>query len=255
MSRALLVLTDASVRQRAIHWIGKAPTGTRVVFQAAQRSVDQNSKLWAMLSEVAAQCPWHGVKLTAEDWKFVFLDALKRELRMVPNLEGNGFVNIGRSSSNLSKAEMSDLIELIHAFGAEHGVRFNDDNSNSSQSVSSPDTTETDTPAFDPLAPNPADAGNLSSEPVEGSETATGGLPAGWQRIYADTMTAISDKPKSLATRRKEALAEIGCTASDDDKAEMAAIEDLVKRRNSGELLPDAFSAALREILPAGVTV
>lgn len=27
----------------------------------------------------------------------------------------------------MTKAEMSDLIELIHAFGVERGVRFNDE--------------------------------------------------------------------------------------------------------------------------------
>jgi len=43
---------------------------------------------------------------------------------MVPNIDGNGFVNLGRSSSDLSKAEMTDLIDLIHAFGANHGVTF-----------------------------------------------------------------------------------------------------------------------------------
>ena len=41
-------------------------------------------------------------------------------------LDGNGFVNLGRSSSDLSKGEMSDLMELIAAFGAKHGVVFKD---------------------------------------------------------------------------------------------------------------------------------
>ena len=53
--------------------------------------------------------------------------ALKRELRMVPNLDGNGFVQLGRSSSDLTKDEMSGLLALIHAFGAQHGVLFNDE--------------------------------------------------------------------------------------------------------------------------------
>ncbi|HQN52055.1 MAG TPA: recombination protein NinB, partial [Phenylobacterium sp.] len=68
----------------------------------------------------------HGVKLSPDDWKLVFLDALGRELRMVPNLDGTGFVNLGRSSSDLSKSEMTDLIELIFAYGAKHGVEFHD---------------------------------------------------------------------------------------------------------------------------------
>jgi hypothetical protein len=78
------------------------------------------------LTEIATQLPWHGIKLSADDWKLIFLDALKRELRMVPNLDGSGFVNLGRSSSDLSKEEMTGLIELISAFGASHGVVFHD---------------------------------------------------------------------------------------------------------------------------------
>lgn len=77
-----------------------------------------------MLGEVSEQVTWHGVKLSPDDWKLVFLSALKRELRMVPNLDGNGFVQLGRSSSDLTKDEMSGLHELISAFGAQHGVTF-----------------------------------------------------------------------------------------------------------------------------------
>lgn len=79
-----------------------------------------------MLTDVATQLPWHGIKLSPDDWKLLFLDSLKRELRMVPNLDGNGFVNLGRSSSDLSKEEMTNLIDLISAFGANHGVVFHD---------------------------------------------------------------------------------------------------------------------------------
>ena len=66
------------------------------------------------------------IKLTPDDWKYIFLDALKREVRIVPNIDGTGFVNIGRSSSDLSRSEMSDLLELITAFGVKHGVKFHD---------------------------------------------------------------------------------------------------------------------------------
>lgn len=102
----------------------KVDAGTRVELKEAKRTDDQNAKFWAMLTEVSQQLLWHGQKLNTEDWKLVFLDALKRELRIVPNITGNGFVNLGRSSSDLTKAEFSDLIEIINAFGAEHGVVF-----------------------------------------------------------------------------------------------------------------------------------
>jgi hypothetical protein len=126
MSRALITLHGRADRERAIDWIGKLPAGTRVEFKKAKRSLDQNSKMWASLTDIATQLNWHGVKLSPDDWKLLFLDALKRELRMVPNLDGTGFVNLGRSSSDLSKAEMSDLLELILAFGSQHDVTFHD---------------------------------------------------------------------------------------------------------------------------------
>lgn len=124
MSRATVILNSRADREKVCRWaMGVAP-GTRVEFKEAKRTTDQNSRLWAMLTEVSQQVAWHGQKLTPDDWKLVFMDALKREMRIVPNLSGNGFVNLGRSSSDLSKAEFSDLIEIIYAFGAQHGVVF-----------------------------------------------------------------------------------------------------------------------------------
>ncbi len=79
-----------------------------------------------MLTEVSVQLSWHRQKLRPDDWKLIFMDALKRELRIVPNIDGTGFVNLGRSSSDLSKEEMGELLELISAFGAQHGVTFRD---------------------------------------------------------------------------------------------------------------------------------
>jgi hypothetical protein len=126
MSRAVLILHRQSDRDRASAWVRSAPWGTRITFQEAKRSSDQNAKMWAMLTEVARQVEWHGQRLSADDWKLVFLAALKAELRIVPNLDGTGFVQLGRSSSDLSVSEMADLIDLIAAFGARQGVTFAD---------------------------------------------------------------------------------------------------------------------------------
>jgi hypothetical protein len=86
--------------------------------------------MWAMLTEVSTQLRWHDKHLRPDDWKLMFIDALRRaygeELRIVPNTDGTGFVNLSTSSSDLTKDEMTDLIELISKFGAQHGVVFND---------------------------------------------------------------------------------------------------------------------------------
>lgn len=87
------------------------------------RSNEQNRRLWAMLTEVSRQVDWHGQKLSAEDWKHIFSSAMKKQ-RAVPGIEG-GFVVLGQSTSKMTKSEMSEMQELIAAFGAEHGVNFN----------------------------------------------------------------------------------------------------------------------------------
>lgn len=127
MSRYFITLRSQADRDRAQRVIAAAPGGTRVEIKAVKRSIPQNDRMWAMLTEVAQQLPWHGVTLRPDDWKLIFLDSLKREARLVPNLDGSGFVDISRSSSDLSKSEMGDLIELIFEFGSRHGVKFQDD--------------------------------------------------------------------------------------------------------------------------------
>ena len=126
MTRYVMTLRSNDDRRRACKYVNGAPYATRVEFKATKRSLPQNDRMWAMLTDVAEQVPWHGVRLRPDDWKLIFLDALKQEMRMVPNLNGDGFVNLGRSSSDLSKGEMSDLMELIAAWGAQHDVKFHE---------------------------------------------------------------------------------------------------------------------------------
>lgn len=125
MSRRLYTISKAS-REWIARVIAAAPDGTRLELKAEKRSLPQNDLMWSRLTEVADQLAWHGQKLRPGDWKLIFLDALKREVRAVPAIDGRGWVNIGRSSSDLSKSEMTDLLELIAAFGAQHGVIFRD---------------------------------------------------------------------------------------------------------------------------------
>lgn len=122
MGRAVLILSSEPDRDKARHWVTIAPAGTAVEFKRGKRSIPQNSRMWAMLTAISEQMIWHGVKLTPEDWKLVFMDALNREMRIVPNIDGTGFVNLGTSTSSLTKGEHSDLTMIIEAFAAKHGV-------------------------------------------------------------------------------------------------------------------------------------
>ena len=87
-----------------------------------RRSTAQNAMLWALLSDVARQVVWHGQKLDQDSWKNVFSASLKKQL-VVPGIDG-GFVVLGQSTSQMSKAEFSELCELILAFGADKGVEW-----------------------------------------------------------------------------------------------------------------------------------
>lgn len=86
------------------------------------RSLQQNRRLWAMLSDISSQVEWYGRKLSPEDWKHIFSASLSKQ-DVVPGLDV-GFVLLGQSTSNMTKAQMCDLQELMTAFGAERGVRF-----------------------------------------------------------------------------------------------------------------------------------
>ena len=89
-----------------------------------KRSDSQNRRLWAMLTDISEQVDWYGQKLSPEEFKHVFTAALKRQ-RVVPGLDG-GFVVLGQSTSKMTKGEMSEMQELMAAFGAERGVVFRD---------------------------------------------------------------------------------------------------------------------------------
>jgi hypothetical protein len=123
MSRALVTLRTADDRERACRWIRQAPPGSRIEFKSPRRTLPQNDRMWAMLTEIATQLAWHGQKLTPDDWKDLFMGALRKE-RLVPGING-GLTSIGMRTSDLTKEEMSDLIELIDVFAAEHGVTLN----------------------------------------------------------------------------------------------------------------------------------
>lgn len=122
--RHMLKITGAKARAAAHAAIDKIPDGWIVEFHEPRRSLEQNARMWSMLTDLARQLPWYGAKRSPEDWKLIMLNGLKRELRTAPSIDGDGLVQLGVSSSALTISEMRDLIELMSAFGAKHGVKF-----------------------------------------------------------------------------------------------------------------------------------
>lgn len=124
MSRADWIIHTEADRATMLAQLTKAPIGQgfTVTAKRAKRTVPQNARMWAMLTQVSKEIEWHGSKLAPEDWKLIFMQALGHEMRIAPNIAGNGFVSLGGRSSELTKDEFSDLMELITAFAAERGV-------------------------------------------------------------------------------------------------------------------------------------
>lgn len=125
MGRALVIIASDSDRSKLHAWIAKAPWNTRVEFKGPKRSVPQNDLMWSRLTEIAENVVWYGQKLTPDDWKDIFTASL-RKARVVPGLDAGSFVPLGMRTSDMSKEEMTALLDLIDAFAAERGVEFHE---------------------------------------------------------------------------------------------------------------------------------
>lgn len=213
MSRAVITLNSNELREQATYWVSQAPPGTRVEFRAPQRTLPQNDLMWSRLTDVARQTDWHGQKLTPTDWKDMFTAGLRRA-RIVPNIDGDGFVQLGLHTSEMSKEEMGNLLDLIDAFGAERGVTFQDLVSNSSEQPVSPVGAQADAPEAQSA---PASASGQQSEPSTvpsgpdvderdedggGDETPSSSLPDGTLILYAAALRR-AQKKESLSKYAK----------------------------------------------------
>lgn len=110
---------------RQVSQIRKEPL-TQVIIEPYResRSLEQNAKMWAMLRDISTQVEWYGQKLTDENWKDVFTAALKGQ-KSAPGIDG-GVVFFGQSTRKMNVEDMSDLIESMYAFGAEHEVKWSE---------------------------------------------------------------------------------------------------------------------------------
>lgn len=128
MSRKLLRLTPGK-RDEAHAWVERAlrlwQPGSPYVLEIKEpsRSLEQNAAMWGLLAQITKQRPEHnGRQMTSDLWKAVFMDALGHEADYVGSLDGKRIFPLGFRSSHLTKAQMSDLIELMLAWSAEQGL-------------------------------------------------------------------------------------------------------------------------------------
>lgn len=129
MERQVFQLISPLVRRNAANAVLQAADGMRVEIKPRTRTLDQNSRMWAMLTDVSRQVLWpvNGKleRLSPEDWKAIITASLGQENRMAAGLRG-GFVMLGKSTSRMTVREMTDVIEFLHSFGIEHNVTWSE---------------------------------------------------------------------------------------------------------------------------------
>lgn len=80
-----------------------------------------------MLEDISRQVVWAGRRWDQSAWKVIVVGTIFGQ-EIVPSLNGDSVIVINRATSKMNKVELSDIIEQLFAFGAEHGVRWSDPN-------------------------------------------------------------------------------------------------------------------------------
>lgn len=126
-SRKVFILAHQTARQNAARAVISAPDGYRCEIKPRTRSLAQNDMLWSILTDISRQVEFvvNGalVKVSPEEVKDILTASLKRETRMAMGIDG-GMVLLGQRTSKMTVRQMTELIELAHAFGTQRGVEW-----------------------------------------------------------------------------------------------------------------------------------
>ena len=90
---------------------------------------DQEEKYHAMIGEIAKQAEHFGSKWDAESWKRLLVDQFCKDIGIktgvvIPNLSGDGIVQLGMQTRKFTKEQASEFVEWLNAWGAKHGITY-----------------------------------------------------------------------------------------------------------------------------------
>lgn len=118
-------LVHPQARALAQESIRTAPDGHIVTIAEPTRTLDQNALLHDIIGPVSKQCDYLGKKRSIDFWRGLFVSgweiASGRKPEIVPGLEGE-FINIRRSTTQMSKRDFSSLCEYVYAWCAMNGI-------------------------------------------------------------------------------------------------------------------------------------
>ncbi len=116
-----IILRGPSQRSLAKQLIDRAGTDFIVTVREPTRNLEQNARLWAMLSDVSRAKP-EGRCWTPETWKAAFMHSLGHQVQFCEGLDNSGPFPLGFRSSRLTVRQMADLITTVAEYGDRHGV-------------------------------------------------------------------------------------------------------------------------------------
>jgi hypothetical protein len=118
-------LAHDQARQRALDAVKTAPEGYVVRIGPPTRSLEANAALHAELTDIAATMQWAGKPRTVECWKRLLVSAWLRargeSVEMLPALDGHGIDIVYSPTSQMTSAQVSELIDYIGAWRATKG--------------------------------------------------------------------------------------------------------------------------------------
>ena len=92
-----------------------------------RRTLDQSAKLWSIAGDIAKSGKeWGGITLSKTSW-FRLLVASVYGQKMVPALDGNGFVFVDARTSRMTKAQISEVIAFAEAWAVSHDIPLSDE--------------------------------------------------------------------------------------------------------------------------------
>lgn len=127
MDKQVVYLTSPHARRNAAHLAATAPDGYRCEIRPKTRTLAQNDLMWSVLTDISNQVEFvvNGalVRVSPEEVKDILTAGLRRETRMAMGIDG-GMVLLGQRTSKMTVRQMTELIDLAHAFGSEKGVQW-----------------------------------------------------------------------------------------------------------------------------------
>lgn len=120
-------LANDAVRAACMLAVMRAPEGWHCIIRPPTRTLDQNARLHAILADIAKSGKIHheGRRFTVDDLKTLFVSAWMIENEMpsdiVPGFNGEA-VQLRRSTTTFTKAELSSLMDYIESECARRGI-------------------------------------------------------------------------------------------------------------------------------------